>query len=77
MMGVHSGLTRVDWEMDWGAMDMMISPKMLEGIRISQHFQKVVTGHNIHIPSVKIRGRQTDRLSQSLEKSSGHRVTLL
>jgi len=43
-IGVCSGLIRVDWEMDWGAMGMMISSKVPEVTRNSQHFQKGVTG---------------------------------
>jgi len=40
------GLVRVDWEMDCVAVDIMITSKVLEVIRISQHCQKGVTGHN-------------------------------
>ena len=40
------GLIGVDWEMDWGGVDMMISWKVPEVIGISQQFLKGVTGCN-------------------------------
>ena len=42
MIGVDSGFIRVDWEVDWGAVDMMLSSIAPEVTRISQHFQKVL-----------------------------------
>ena len=47
-IGVHLGLIRLDWVMDWGAMGMMMSSKMLEVSGVSQHCQKGIIGHNTH-----------------------------
>ena len=46
MIGVSSGFVGVDWEVDWGAMDMTLSSIVLEVNMLSQHSQKGVTGHN-------------------------------
>jgi len=40
------GSIRVDWEVDWGVMDMMLSWIALEVAQISHHFQNGVMGHN-------------------------------
>jgi len=42
MVGVDSVFVRVDWEVDWGAMDSMLCLIVLEVTRISQHCQKGV-----------------------------------
>jgi len=38
-----SGFIGVDWEVDWGVVDTMLSSIALEVTGISQHFQKGVT----------------------------------
>ena len=40
------GFVGVDWEVDWGVVDMMPSLIVLEVTRISQHYPKGVTGYN-------------------------------
>ena len=52
MMGVSLGFIGVDWEVDWGAMDTMLSSIVLEVTGINQHFQKGVTGCNSHSGSI-------------------------
>ena len=47
MIGVGSGFVGVDWEVDWRAMDMMLSLIVLEVTGISQHCQKDVMGCNM------------------------------
>jgi len=37
MIGVHLGLIRVDWELDWEAMGLTMSSK-IEVSGISQHY---------------------------------------
>jgi len=39
----------VDWEVDWGVMDAMLSLIALEVTGISQNFQKVVKEHKIEL----------------------------
>jgi len=46
MVGVDSSLVGVDWGVDWGAVDSMLSLIAPEVTRISPHFQKGVMGHN-------------------------------
>jgi len=48
---VGLGFIRVDWEVDWGVMDMMLSSIAPEVTRISQHFQKGVMGCNTNTAS--------------------------
>jgi len=45
-IGVSSGFIGVDWEVDWGTMDMMLSSIALELAGISQQCQKGVMGCN-------------------------------
>jgi len=46
MIGVSLGFIRVDWEVDLGAVDMMLSSIAPEVDGISQHSQKAVMGCN-------------------------------
>jgi len=46
MIGVHLGLIGVDWEVDWGVVDMVLSLIAPEVTGISQHHQNGVMGHN-------------------------------
>ena len=45
MIGVHLGLIGVDWEVDWGVVDMVLSLIAPEVTGISQNFQKGVMEH--------------------------------
>ena len=45
-VGVSLGFVGVDWEVDWGVMDTMLSLIVPEVARIIQHCQKGVMGHN-------------------------------
>ena len=46
MVGVDLGFIGVDWEVEWGAVDMMLSSIAPQVTGISHHFQKGVMGHN-------------------------------
>jgi len=45
-VGMGLGFIGIDWEVDWGVVDMMLSLIVPEVTRISQHFQKGVMGCN-------------------------------
>jgi len=69
-----------DWEVDWGVVDAMLSSIVPEVTGISHNCQKGVMECNKtprqlpkildNLRTVKIKDRPTDKLSQSLEKSS-------
>ena len=43
---MDSGFIRVDWEVDWGVVDAMLSSIAPEVTRVSQNCQKGVMEHN-------------------------------
>jgi len=45
-MNCWHGFIGVDWEVDWGILDMMLSLIALEATGNSQNFQKCVMEHN-------------------------------
>jgi len=46
IIGVSLGFIGVDWEVDWGTVDTMLSSIVLEVTGISEHCEKGVMGCN-------------------------------